>query len=295
MIPCPEQDSKRLATHSSTMQTTTQSLTAAQQLVYTRSRIISSLLKLSPESYGSLSPKDLLSISIEGENISCTVEDGQVLISKKLVLLDFWEYRTRTPSFFDYKIWRQVERASKETGVPVGAIDYTTIPHKISVDRHGKRKLYFVDELNGRCTCESWRQLHENRHELVAEFKSAGLSCFETTCKHLRWSQANTKLQSLRYLRGDQKGEYNPRLCVYSFDHRHGVLLYRITWDGVKTGGQWFPVDGWKQKPVYGKGGIPNGECWDTFFSALNQEEPFKLCAFSNSVAALMQSSRPKN
>jgi hypothetical protein len=274
--------------------TTLLGTSAVHQLVYTRSRIISALLKLSPESYGSLTPSDILSISLSGENVVCTVADGEVLISKKLVLLNFWEHRTRTPSFFDYKIWRQVEKPGKETGVPVGAIDYSMSPKRIAVDRNGKRKLYFVDEIKNSCTCESWKQLNENKIALQNEFQGAGLGCFEATCKHLRWAQANTKLQALRYLKSDSKGEYNPRLCVYSFDHRRGLLLYRITWDGIKTGGQWLPVDGWKEKPVYGKGGIPNGECWDTFFSALNEKEPFKLCPFSNSVAALMQSSRSK-
>jgi hypothetical protein len=273
------------------MTTTTSTFTAAQQLIYTRSRILSSLLKLAPESYGSLTAKDLLSVSLNGDNVVCNLEDGQLLINRKNVILNFWEHRTRTPSFFDYKIWRQVERPVDVKGVPVGAIDYSMGPKKIAIDRHGRRKLYFVDETSGTCTCESWKQLSENSLELKQEFEQAGLCCFEATCKHLRWAQANTKLQVLRYLKIEPGVDYNPRLCVYSFDHRRGMLRYRITWDGVKSNGQWFPVDGWKEKPVYGKGGIPNGECWDTFFSALNQEEPFKLCAFSSSVAAVMQKS----
>jgi len=276
------------------MTTTTSILTAAQQIVYTRSRILNTLCNKSAETFGHLDPKDILSISLDDTEVICKVDDGNILLNRRDVLLNFWEHRTRTPSYFDYKVWRQVKRPCGQKGIAVGAIDYSSYPNKIAVDRDGVRKIYFVNEIDRTCTCGAWAQLNEHRIELDKEFKRFNLCCFEATCKHVRWAEANTNLQTLRCIKSATQDEYNPRLCVYSFDHRRGLLLYRVTWDGVKTGGQWFPVDGWKEKAVYGKGGIPTGECWDTLLSALNQEEPFKLCPYSQSVAALMQSSRAK-
>jgi hypothetical protein len=277
------------------MSTVVSQLTTAQQLIYSRTRIVNSTSRISPELYGSLEPRDILSISLQGDKVHCLLADGEIAVDRSTVIANFWEYRTRTPSFFDYKIWRQVENPEGFSGVAVGAINYSMIPNRIAVDRHGVRKLYFVNENEKLCTCGSWQQLNEHKLELEKEFKEHGQRCFEPTCKHLRWAEANTKLQALRYLTKDNKGEYNPRLCVYTFDHRRGMLLYRITYDGVKSKGQWFPVEGWKEKEVYGKSGIPSGECWDTFFSALSQTEPFKLVKFSHGVASLMNSTRSKN
>jgi hypothetical protein len=276
------------------MTTTTSILTAAQQIVYTRSRILSTLCNKGAETFGHLEPKDILSISLDDTEVICKVDDGNIILYRRDVLLNFWEHRTRTPSYFDYKVWRQVKRPRGQKGVAVGAIDYSDYPNKIAVDRDGIRKLYFVNELDRTCTCGAWAQLDEHRIELDKEFKRFNLCCFEATCKHVRWAEANTNLQTLKCIKSATQDEYNPRLCVYSFDHRRGLLLYRVTWDGVKAGGKWFPVDGWKEKAVYGKRGIPTGECWDTLLSALNQEEPFKLCPYSQSVGALMQSSRAK-
>lgn len=277
------------------MSTVASQLTTAQQLLYSRTRIVSSLSRNSPELYGSLEPRDILSISLQEENVHCVLADGEITVDRASVIANFWEYRTRTPSFFDYKIWRQVENPDRLSGVAVGALDYSMVPNRIAVDRHGVRKVYFVNENENQCTCGSWKQLNENKLELEAEFKEHSSCSFQPTCKHFKWAEANTKLQTLRYLTKDSSGEYNPRLCVYTFDHRRGMLLYRITYDGVKSKGQWFPVDGWKEKEVYGKGGVPSGECWDTFFSALSQAEPFKLVKFSHSVAGLMNSTRSKN
>ena len=129
----------------------------------------------------------------------------------------------------------------------------------------------------------------------VSVLNQFGVGNFKPTCKHLQWAHANTRLQALRYQVKDATGEYNPRICVYTFDHRRSLLLYRVTYDGVKANGQWLPVEGWKEKPIYGLGGIPTGECWDTFFAALSKEEPFKLVPFSSAVSTLMNSTRSKN
>lgn len=277
------------------MATTTTTLSDTQLLIYTRTRIVSTLAKSNPELYGSIEPRDILSVSLSGKTVQCTLADGEVTLDRSAVIANFWEHRTRTPSFFDYKIWRQVDNPDRNPGVAVGAIDYSILPNKIAVDAHGVRKIYFVSENENKCTCKSWQQLNDNKIEFEKEFKEHGAGGFEVTCKHLKWSQANTKLQALRFLTKASFVGHNPKICVYTFDHKRGLLLYRITYDGVKANGQWFPVDGWKEKPVYGKGGIPTGECWDTLFSALSQAEPFTISRFSHSVAALMNSSRSKN
>jgi hypothetical protein len=286
---------KASRTPQTTMSTLASKLSDAQQLIYSRTRIVNTLSRSNPEQHGSLEPRDILSITLQDDKLCCLLADGQIEVDRSAVIANFWEHRTRTPSFFDYKVWRQVANPSRHPGVAVGAVDYSSIPNRIAVDEHGERKLYFACEDQNVCTCGSWHQLNNHHQKLEEEFNRYSTCSFETTCKHLKWSQANTKLQALRYIAKDNSGEYNPRLCVYTFDHRRGTLLYRITYDGVKSKGQWFPVDGWKEKTVYGKGGIPSGECWDTFFSALSQEEPFKLVKFSHSVAALMNSSRSKN
>jgi hypothetical protein len=278
-----------------TMTTVASQLTTAQQLIYSRTRIVNSTSRISPELYGSLEPRDILSISLQGDKVQCLLADGEIQVDCSTVVSNFWEHRTRTPSFFDYKIWRQVENPKGCRGVAVGAIDYSTSPNRIAVDRDGVRKLYFVNEEEKTCTCGSWHQLNDCSHELKVEFEKYSNCAFEPVCKHLKWAEANTKLQALRYLAKDINSEYNPRMCVYTFDYRRGLLLYRVTYDGLKTKGQWFPVEGWKEKQVYGEGGIPSGECWDTFFSALSQAEPFKVIQFSHSVAGLMNSTRSKN
>jgi hypothetical protein len=276
--------------------TTTQLLpSATQNLIYGRTRIVSTLSRQDPERHACLEASDIQSISLQGDKVVCLLADGEIKVDRSAVLANFWEHRTRTPSFFDYKAWNRVERPQGVFGAPVGAIDYRVYPNRIAVDSKGNRKLYFVDEVHKTCTCGSWQQLNQHKSELFDEFKQFSKCGFEPTCKHLQWSQANTKLQALRYQMRDNSEEYNPRLCVYSFDHRRALLLYRITYDGVKTNGQWLPVEGWKEKPIYGPGGIPTGECWDTFFSALNQKEPFKLVPFSNAVASVMNSTRSKN
>lgn len=275
---------------------TTQLLpSATQNLIYGRFRIVNTLCRQDPERYASLTVSDIQSISVQGDKVVCLLADGTIKVDRSAVLANFWEHRTRTPSFFDYKVWRQVERPKGIFGIPVGAIDYGVYPNRIAVDSKGNRKLYFVDGVNGSCTCGSWNQLNEHRIELEKEFKKFGLGCFEPTCKHVKWAEANTKLQALRYQVRDVSGQYNPKMCVYNFDHKRGLLLYRVTYDGVKTNGQWLPVEGWKEKPVYGIGGIPTGACWDTFFAALSEEQPFKLVPFSNAVASLMSSTRSKN
>lgn len=277
------------------MSTTLVLPSAAQTLIYGRTRIISALSRQDPEQYGSLTASDIQTINLQGEKVVCVLADGAIKVDRSTVLANFWEHRTRTPSFFDYKVWKRVERPRKTLGIPVGAVDYRSYPTRIATDANGNRKLYFVDEASKTCTCGSWHQLNEHASALSEEFKRFSNIAFEPTCKHLRWAEANTKLQALRYQVQDDAGIYNPKMCVYAFDHRRGMLRYRITYDGVKANGQWLPVEGWKDKPVYGPGGIPTGSCWDTFFSALSQEEPFKLVPFASGVATLMNSTRSKN
>ena len=123
------------------MTTTASLLSAAQTLIYGRTRIVSSLCKQNPQQYASLTPSDIQSIQLQGGQVVCLLADGTIKIDRSAVLANFWEHRTRTPSFFDYKVWKQVDRPKGTLGIPVGAIDYKVYPNKIAVDSDGNRKL----------------------------------------------------------------------------------------------------------------------------------------------------------
>jgi hypothetical protein len=138
------------------------------------------------------------------------------------------------------------------------------------------------------CTCSSWAQLDKRKKDLSDEFEQFTNTLFQPICKHLKWHNSFLSLQSLRLQNEANSKEYNPRLCVYHFDYRRGLLLYRITYDGVKANGQWLPVAGWKERQVYDSAHLPTGACWNTFTGALRQAEPFKLIPYSQSVAAIM-------
>lgn len=288
------------------MTVTTQLLTDAQRLIYGRKRIVDSFYQKDPKVYSSLQATDIQSIDLKDGFVRCTLSDSLLFIERSAVIKNFWEHRTRTPSFFDYKIWSSYANSSLSKGIPVGALDYGKealnivleshlgrVP-RLAVDKDGVKKLYFVVDDGQVCTCESWAQLYKYRDELEDEFDRYSSIKFAPVCKHLQWSAANIKLQALRFKAIDPKHEYNPRLCVYYFDHRRGLLSYRVTHDGVKTNGQWLPVDGWKEKPVYDSGGMPTGACWETFTAALNTDKPFKIIPYSQSVAVIMNKKSSK-
>jgi len=289
------------------MNVTEQQLSEGQKMIYGRRRIIDTLYQDDPKKFCSLQATDIQSISLQDDLVCLDLVDTNLYLEREKVIRNFWTHRTRTPSYFDYKIWGQALAKTPWNGTPVAALDYgpspaldALSPHlgrapRIATDKDGVQKLYFVMEKEEMCSCESWSQMHTCRDELAAEFEAFTNLQFKPVCKHLQWLNANMMLHALRFQSREKDGEYNPCICVYHFDHRRGLLLYRVTYDGVKSNGQWLPVGGWKEKPVYDNNHMPTGACWETFTAALTHESPFRLSQYSQSVAAIMNSSAKKN
>lgn len=283
------------------MTTLTSELTTAQSILYGRRRILDALYREDPELTHSVKADDIADVSLRGDKVRCTLSDGSpMLVDRSAVIENFWNFRTRTPSYFDYKIWSAYSGSFEFNGVPVGALDYSPaavdsglelelgrVP-RLAVDKDGAQKIYFVVEEQNTCTCGSWNQMHLNRAELEEEFKSYSSLEFVPVCKHLQWFRANMKLQTQVFQAKQKTDLHNRNLCAYYFDHRHGMLRYRITYQGLSTDAKWLPAEGWKEKAVYNNAGNPTGACWEVFEKALTCEHPFKLVLYSQSLAALM-------
>ena len=281
---------------------TEQQLTEAQKLVYGRRRIIDCLYQKNPEKFSSIQATDILSISLHENLVYCDLTDTQIHLKRKDILENFWKHRTRTPSFFDYKIWGSEIPKQVQKGTPIAALDYAPSvleahigrPPRVSVTKNGERRLYFVDKEEKTCTCGSWAQLNKYQRELKQEFKKFTDIKFEPLCKHLLWSQKNLDLLTMAFIATkDKNNMYNPRLCVYHFDYLHRKVRYKITYDGISSGAKWLPKGEWKEKDVYTHGSrTPTGNCWDLFMSALSQKPPFKLIPYSESLGIVMNQAR---
>ena len=267
----------------------------AEKMIYCRKRIIDTLYNIDPLKY-QLAPGDIKEISLVGEEICCQMENHVILIVRSEVVKNFWEHRTRIPSYFDYKIWKEFTNPAFKNGIPVGAIDYGVdsvvgvletkagrVP-KVAVDKDGVAKLYYVNEEDQSCTCKAWEQLNEFKDLFEEEFNTHSDIKFAPMCKHLKWFNAAIKLQSMSFVSQFVEKKYNPRICAYQYDPRTATLRYRITNDGVRANAQWIPVSGWKEKQVYDASGMPTGECWSTLESALSGQHPYKLVPYSKTL-----------
>jgi hypothetical protein len=286
-------------------------LNEGQQMIYGRRRLIDVLHERHGETFASVQAKDIINITLEGDQVNLQLEDTNLFLLRKDVIENFWSHRTRTPSYFDYKIWSQIVAQAPWKGVPIAALDYSNnsiaaalesvlgrVP-KISTTKEGEQRLYFVEPEESSCSCQSWQQMDQHQEHLDAEFNEFTKIKFAPTCKHLQWYKMNMELKSTAFINAqnwdrENKGKYNPRICVYRFDHRTGLLQYRATNDGVKANAQWLPVAGWKEKNVYDSNGLPTGECWKTLLGALSQEHPYQLKVFSPTIGDLMSSSRSR-
>jgi len=285
-------------------------LNEGQKMIYGRRRILDTFHKRYPDhskTFESIQATDIASISLEGDLVNCQIEDTNIFLSRKEVIENFWQHRTRTPSFFDYKIWSQAIPKGSWQGTPVAALDYGPsstrdalepilgrVP-RISTDRDGVQRIYFLMHHDKMCSCDSWSQMNDNRLELESEFEQFTDIKFTPICKHLQWYESSLALKTLSFYAKEQSTDsFHPRICVYHFDHRRGNLLYRITNDGLKAKAQWLPVSGWKERPVYGTDGLPTGECWKMMTDALSQDPPYHLTQYSQTVAGLMNMNRSK-
>jgi len=277
-------------------------LNKAQESIYGRKRIIDCLYTLNPDKFKSLLATDINSISLEGSQVICNVGNTLLSLERRDVLNNFLTHRTRTPSFFNYTVWKKYKSKDPNNGIPIAALDYSsdqthhTIsinigrPPKILTDSNGEQKIYFVKVKEQECSCPSWVQLNANRAEMVKEVYEVCKDEYVPICKHISWNNANLELETLRYIVQEQsrKKGYNLNMCIYHFDYRSGRLLYRVTNDGIKDKMNWLPKNSWKEQQIYTADHNPTGNCWKVFTKALTHVPPYQLIKYSQSVAYIM-------
>lgn len=281
-------------------------LTEAQKLIYGRRRIVEAFYQSNPEKFKDLQAKDIHSITLQEDLVACSLGDVDLYTPRSAVIKSFWDHRTRTPSFFSYKVWVQALTSMPWKGTPVGGLDYGHSfsrdalepvlgrAPRLAVDKDGVQKLYFVDEEQGMCSCESWSQMHIHKEEMKKEFEQFSDIKFYPICKHQQWVSSYRTLHALKQESDKDSTAYNPRLCVFHYDHGHNLIQYRITYDGAKANGQWLPAAGWKEQQVYDAAGMPTGACWKVLTSALAYTPPFKLVPYSQAVAGIMNATRSR-
>ena len=285
---------------------TTETLTACQEMIYTRSRIVDTLHTKSPK-YSDIQARDITSISFEDALLACNIDGSQLHLKRSDILKNFWQHRTRKPSYFSYKnLNSETAHVRNRDGQAIGKLSYksgTTVLEilrsrigSLATDENGKKITYCIHPDNKTCTCSSWKEMNEHRDELEKEFAQFSDIKFKyPICKHMSWYYANLAL-SVNLFEHRQKYKYpnfNPKICVYHFDHRENYIKYRITDEGFKTNGKWLPIDGWKNKPIFTTGGVPTGECWNVLNGALSNG--YSLQKFSESVALQMGKYEPNS
>jgi hypothetical protein len=277
-------------------------LNKAQELIYGRKRIIDCLYTLNPDKFKSLIATDINSISLEGSKVVCNVDNTLLSLERHHVLNNFLVHRTRTPSYFNYTVWKKYKSKDLSNGIPIAALDYSsdqthsTIssnigrPPKILTDSNGEQKIYFIKVKEQECSCPSWVQLSANKNELAKEVYEVCRDEYVPICKHISWNNANLELETLRYIVQEQsrKKGYNLNMCIYHFDYRTGRLLYRVTNDGIKDKMSWIPKNSWKEQQIYTADNNPTGNCWKVFTKALTHVPPYQLIKYSQSVAYIM-------
>ena len=277
-------------------------LNKAQELIYGRKRIIDCLYTLNPDKFKSLIATDINSISLEGSKVVCNVDNTLLSLERHHVLNNFLVHRTRTPSYFNYTVWKKYKSKDLSKGIPIAALDYSsdqthsTIssnigrPPKILTDSNGEQKIYFIKVKEQECSCPSWVQLSASKNELAKEVYEVCKDEYVPICKHISWNNANLELETLRYIVQEQsrKKGYNLNMCIYHFDYRTGRLLYRVTNDGIKDKMNWIPKNSWKEQQIYTADNNPTGNCWKVFTKALTHVPPYQLIKYSQSVAYIM-------
>lgn len=286
------------------MTTTMIFLNEGQKMIYGRKRIMDTFYKTHPLG------KDILEdeigeITFDDDHVLLNVENRLLRVKKSEVIKNFWEHRTRTPSYFDYRIWRsRPQEGGKYIGVPVAKIDHNAQVNrilgsdiKVSTDKDGTKCIYFVTPVNKSCTCGSFNQMKEHEKELAAEFsKYCPEIDFKPVCKHIRWYENQLLLLADIQLVNNRYPTNHPRVCVYQYDHRRRKILYKITDNRYDSNTEWVPKDSWKEKDVYDPSGMPTGNCWEVLEGALSQSIPYKIHHYSASMEAIMnRSSYPKS
>ena len=98
--------------------------TECQKMLYGRRRIVDTLYKIDPSTRDILE-KDIDSISLKDKNVICHLGEREIPVLREEVLKNFWEHRTRTPSYFSHKIWMQFHlKGRKFEGWPIATLNY---------------------------------------------------------------------------------------------------------------------------------------------------------------------------
>ena len=140
------------------MTTTMIFLNEGQKMIYGRKRIMDTFYKVHPVGKEVLED-EIGEITFDDDHVLLNVEDKILRIKKSEVIKNFWEHRTRTPSYFDYRIWRsRPQEGGKYIGVPVAKIDHNAQVNrilgsdiKVSIDKDGTKCIYFVTPINKSC------------------------------------------------------------------------------------------------------------------------------------------------
>ena len=286
--------------------TTTQILNEGQKMIYGRKRIMDTFYKTHPVGKDILE-EDIQGITFDDDHVLLHVEGKDLRIHKSKVIRNFWEHRTRTPSYFDYRIWDQRPlEGGRPQDHPICAIDYESKANQIfhtnkktKTDKDGTKRIYFVSpgvHKPKQCSCGSYHHMKENEDELAAEFKKYCPDIdFRPCCKHMKWYE---RFNALFMDQNVVKRNYNPnpRACVFQYDHTRRKILYKITENWFKSSVGWKPAEGWKEKSVYDSSGMPTGNCWSVLEGALCQDPPYQLHAYAENVASMLsRSSYPKS
>ena len=281
-------------------------LNEGQKMIYGRKRILDTFYKTHPVGKD-IMEEDINGISFDDDYVLLHVENKNLRIKKSDVIRNFWEHRPRTPSYFDYRIWRQ---RPLEGGVPkehpVCAVDHNANVNQLlntdirtKTDKDGTKRIYLVTpglEEPKTCTCGSFNQMKENQLELSLEFKKYCPDIeFRPICKHIQWYIRYSWLfMDMQVIKRRYKN--NPRACTYFYDHTKRKILYKITENIYKSDVGWIPAEGWKEKAVCDPSGMPTGNCWSVLEGALCQEPPYSLHPYSKQVEYMVnRSSYPKS
>tara|TARA_Y100000768_G_scaffold386753_1_gene375946 strand:- start:353 stop:1216 length:864 start_codon:yes stop_codon:yes gene_type:complete len=284
--------------------TTTQILNEGQKMIYGRKRIMDTFYKTHPVGKDILE-EDIQSISFSEDDVWLHVEEKLLRIPKSEVIKNFWEHRTRTPSYFDYRIWKsRPQKDGKYIGIPISKVDHDSVANQTLetnidtlTDEDGVKRIYFVTPEKSSCTCGSFNQMKEHEKELTAEFKEYCPEIdFKPTCKHIKWYTTQINLFSYVQWVNKTYPTNHPRIVVYQYDYRRKKIMYKITNNRYDLNAKWIPKDSWKEKDVYDSSGMPTGNCWSVLKGALKHHPPYKLHPFSDALAHQMnRSSYPKS
>lgn len=127
--------------------------------------------------YSDIQARDITSISFEDTLLACNIDGSQLHLKRSDILKNFWQHRTRKPSYFSYKnLNSETAHVRNRDGQAIGKLSYklgTTVLEilrsrigSVATDEDGKKITYCIHPDNKTCTCSSWKEMNEHRDEL---------------------------------------------------------------------------------------------------------------------------------